>query len=77
MARARGSSRCRKQIRDGNRPEQTSYVGTRSPGGLFELAIYRSNNQDDQHRNDRNCYNPICSHPSVLLAIPASITYLV
>ncbi len=29
----------------------------------LELAIDDSDNQQNQHRNDRNRYNPICSHP--------------
>ncbi len=29
----------------------------------LELAIDNANNQQNQHRYDRNRYNPICSHP--------------
>jgi hypothetical protein len=29
----------------------------------FELAINHPNNEQNQQRNNRNGYNPICSHP--------------
>ena len=29
----------------------------------MELAINDANNQKNQNRDDRNRYNPICSHP--------------
>ena len=34
---------------------------------LLEFAIHHRNYQNDQHRNDRNCYYPICSHPTIQL----------
>ena len=37
---------------------------------LLELAIHHCNNQDDQHRNDRDRYHPICSHPTNPLVSP-------
>ena len=33
---------------------------------LFELAVDDSNNQQNQHRDNRNRYNPICSHPETI-----------
>ena len=34
---------------------------------LLELAINNSNNQQDQYSDDRYRYNPVCSHPAILL----------
>jgi hypothetical protein len=41
----------------GNRPNATRAIS------LFEFAVNNSNNKQNQNRNDRNRYNPICSHP--------------
>ena len=35
---------------------------------LLKFAVYNRNDQDNQHRNNRNRYNPICSHPMISLA---------
>ena len=37
---------------------------------LLKFAVHNRNDQDNQHRNDRNRYNPICSHPMISLAQP-------
>lgn len=31
---------------------------------LMELAIDDQDNKKNEHGDDRNCYNPICSHPA-------------
>ena len=37
---------------------------------LLKFAVHNRNDQDNQHRNNRNSYNPICSHPIISLAQP-------
>ena len=41
---------------------------------LLKFAVHNRNDQDNQHRNDRNRYNPICSHPMISLAQPQRYT---
>ena len=41
---------------------------------LLKFAVHNCNDQDNQHRNNRNRYNPICSHPIISLAQPQCAT---
>ena len=41
---------------------------------LLKFAVHNRNDQDNQHRNNRNRYNPICSHPMISLAQPQPAT---
>ncbi len=41
---------------------------------LLKFAVHNRNDQDNQHRNDCNRYNPICSHPMISLAQPQRYT---
>ena len=41
---------------------------------LLKFGVHNRNDQDNQHRNNRYRYNPICSHPITSLAQPQRTT---
>ena len=47
---------------------------TSCPQRLLKFAVHNRNDQNNQHRNNRNRYNPICSHPMISLAQPQRYT---